>query len=86
MKLKDGFITHSTGSEHVLVSVGNNGFSGLVRNNATAAFLIERMKEQTTEEKLVEALLESYDVSREQAARDVHALVEKLTDAGVLDV
>ncbi len=86
MKLKNGFITHNTGAEHVLVSVGGNGFSGLVRNNATAAFLVERMKEETTEEKLVDALLEKYEVSREQAQRDVRALVEKLAAAGVLDV
>lgn len=31
MKLKDGFITHETGGEQIMVSAGETKFSGLVK-------------------------------------------------------
>ncbi len=85
MKLKEGFITHTTGQEHILVSAGSTGFSGLVRSNPTAAFIIEQLKEDTTGEKIVEAMLKEYDVDRETADRDVAAVLEKLRTIGALD-
>ncbi len=85
MKLKEGFITHTFGDEHILVSAGDSSFSGLVRSNATAAFLIEKLKEQTSEEGLVEALLEEYEVDRETAQKGVAAVLEKLNSIGALE-
>ena len=40
MKLNKGFITHNDGSEKLLVSTGASKFSGLVRSNETAGFII----------------------------------------------
>lgn len=86
MKLKDGFITHISGQEHILVSAGNTGFSGLVRSNPTAAFVVEQLKEDTTVDKIVDALLTEYDVDQARATADVTNLVEKLNSIGALDM
>ena len=43
------------------------------------------MKEDTSEDELVDALLEQYDVSREKAQADVKALVAKIREAGLID-
>ena len=43
------------------------------------------MKEDKTEEELVDALLEQYDVGREKAQADVKALVAKIREAGLID-
>ncbi len=85
MKLKEGFITHTTGDEHILVSAGDSGFSGLVRSNPTAAFIIEQLKTETTLEKIVDAMLAEYDVSREVAARDAAKVIEKLRAIGAVE-
>ncbi len=85
MKLKKDFITHNSGDEHILISTGASGFSGLVRSNPTAAFIIEQLKTETTLEQITDALLAEYDVSREQAARDVAAIVEKLKAIGAIE-
>ncbi len=84
MKLKDGFITHVSGGEHILVSAGASGFSGLVRSNPTAAFIIEKLKVDTTQEAIVDALLAEYDVSRDRASADVAETLKTLHSIGAL--
>ena len=42
MKLKSSFVTHNTDAEHVMISVDSQAFSGLVRSNSTAAYIVER--------------------------------------------
>ncbi len=85
MKLKQGFITHLSGSEHILVSAEENGFSGLVRSNETAAFIIEQLKESTDRQQLVDALLNEYDVDAPRAEKAVDAVLLKLRSIGALD-
>ncbi len=45
MKLKEGFLLHDSGKEHMAVATGEAGkhFNGLVRNNATANFIFEQL-------------------------------------------
>lgn len=57
MKLKDTYITHDSDGEQILLDTSSS-FAGLIRNNKTAAFIVECLKEDTTEEKIVEAMFE----------------------------
>ena len=43
MKLKDSFITHMSNGEQILVDV-NGEFSGLIRNNESAARIVDCLK------------------------------------------
>ena len=65
MKLKDGFVTHEMDGEQIMVATGEARFSGLVRSNATAAFIVECLKKPTTKEEIVAAMLEKYDATAE---------------------
>jgi len=87
MKLKEGFILHKTGEENIVVPTGkaSKSFNGLIRNNATATFIFERLLQDVTEEDLVQAILEKYDVSEEIAKEDVKAVLKQLRKAGILD-
>ena len=80
MKLKEGFITHRIQNTQILFASGDAAkrFHGLVRSNETSAFIVDCLKNETTEEAIVDRLLEEYDVSREVAEEDVHAVIEKL--------
>lgn len=80
MKLKEGFITHQIQNTQMMVATGEAAkyFHGLVRSNETAAFIVDCLKSETTEEAIVDKLLEEYNVSREVATRDVHTVIEKL--------
>lgn len=85
MKLKNGFVTHEMGTEQIMVATGDASFPGLVRSNATAAFIVDCLKEETTKEAIVEAMLNKYDVSEQVAAADVDKILEKLRSVGALD-
>ena len=86
MKLKPGFITHNVGKEQMMVAAGPAAkqFHGLVRSNETAAFIVNCLKQETTEEAIVDAMLEQYDAPRETVAQDVHRVVEQLRQIGAL--
>ena len=85
MKLKNGFITHEMGDQQVMVAAGDTGFSGLVRSNKTAAFIVDCLKEETTMEKIVDAMAEKYDAQKDVIARDVETILNKLRSIRALD-
>ena len=84
MKLKDTYITHDSDGEQILLDTSSS-FAGLIRNNKTAAFIVECLKEETTEEKIVEAMFEKYDAPKEILAKDVSEVIEKLRKVGALE-
>lgn len=84
MRLKDGFITHMTGDEQIMVGAGGMEFAGLVRSNRTAAFIVDCLKTETTAEEIVEAMARRYDAPREVLARDVERILEQLRGIGAI--
>ena len=84
MKLKSSFITHMSGNEQLMISVGGD-FSGMVRSNSTAAFIIDILKDDVTIEEIVGKILAEYDVSQEVAAKDVDRVISSLRSIGAID-
>ena len=85
MKLKDTFVTREFDGDQIMVPVGSSGFSGLIRSNKTAAFIVNCLKEETTREKIVDIMCEKYDASREVIAESVDDVIGKLRSVGALD-
>ncbi len=85
MKLSKQFVTKDIGDTQVMVAVGSAAFSGVVRSNKTAAFVVDQLKEDTTKEKIVAAMLEKYEVTEERASADVDRILEKLRSIGALE-
>lgn len=87
MRLAKGFITQDYKSEQLMVAVGPaaRSFHGLVRSNATAAFLIDRLKSETSVDALVAELTAEYDVDAETARRDIEGVLAKLRTIGALE-
>lgn len=56
-----------------------------MRSNPTAAFIIDCLKEDTTEEKIVDAMCAKYDASREQISADLAEILVKLRNIGALE-
>ena len=80
MKLKSGFVLKSIGENHIVVPVGAQtvDFRCMITLNATGAFLWNLLETEQTEQTLVAALLEAYDVTQERAKEDVAVFLEKL--------
>lgn len=85
MKLNNGFIAHNDGEDKLLVSTGATKFSGLVRSNPTAGFIIECLEQETTEDEIVTKMLQKWEVTDEIARRDVRKIVEQLRGIGAID-
>lgn len=86
MKLKKGFITYELFGEQLMTAAGPAAklFHGMVRSNETAAFIVDCLKTEITEAGIVDKLLEAYDIDRDTARRDVHAILEKLRSIGAI--
>lgn len=85
MKLKPYFISRKIDDAQFLVGVGKASFNGIVRGNDTAAAIIDRLKQETTEQAVVDSLLAEYDVSRDVAERDVRTVLDTLRSIDALE-
>jgi hypothetical protein len=65
--------------------VGAEAFSGIVRSNKTAAFIVDCLKEETTEEQIVNAMCAKYDAPREEIAADVKEILDTLRKINALE-
>ena len=84
MKLSSDFISHFDGEETVLVPVGGAAFSGIVKLNSSAAFIVDKLKEDTTEQAITDAMCETFDAPRETLERDVKKVVSQLHEIGAV--
>jgi hypothetical protein len=85
MKLKEGFVTHEMGDQQIMVGIGSTNFSGMVRSNPTAGFIVECLKTPVTRDEIIEKMLEKYDVTRDVVAADVDKILNKLRSINALD-
>ncbi len=84
MRLRDGVVSYDLDGERFTVSA-TGAFGGMLRSNATAAFIVEQLATETTEEAIVSAMAERYDAPRERIAADVHKVIAQLRELNVLE-
>ena len=86
MKLNPKFLIHETKGEHYMISTSYTKFKGIVKNNETAAFIIECLKSDTTESAIVDNLLsENKGANRPTVEHDVANIIGKLRSIGAIE-
>lgn len=87
MKLKDGIVTNSIDGESFAIATGKAAkeFNGLVKNNPTSAFIFELLKSEQTEDSIVNAMLDKYDVDEATVRADVKELLELLKSKNLIE-
>ena len=85
MKLKPDFITQTIDNTQFLVPIGAESFQGIVRSNKSAAFIVDCLKEETTEEAIVDAMCKKYDAPRDVIAADVKNILNTLRRINALE-
>ncbi len=85
MKLNKNFITHISGDDNMIVSSGASDFAGIVKGNQTAGVIFECLKNETTEEQIVEAVYNEFDAPKEQIEADVKRVLDELRKIGAID-
>ena len=87
MKLKYRFVIREVSGQWIAVAVGQDhaAFNGMVKLNATGAFLMKHLSEgEKCREELLEAMLERYDVTRERAEENLDSFLTVLREGGLL--
>lgn len=87
MKIKDGFVLRNVVDEYIVMPTGENiaKFDGAVVLNEVSAFVFEQMKRPVSREDLLIAVLNEFEVDEATAKADLDALLEKLTDMGLIE-
>ena len=86
MIIKKQLIKREIAGDTILVPVGKSVYdsNGLFVLNELGGFLWDRLPEASDVETLVDAVLEEYDVSREEATTDIEAFLEKLREMDIM--
>lgn len=86
MKLKDGIILKKVMGNYMVIStVGTYSHVDSMQTvNETGAFLWSYLEKGASEDELVGALLAEFEVTEDEARRDVAAFVGKVREAGLL--
>lgn len=86
MKVKKGFILRKVGKQFVVAATGeaSKNFNGMIRLNEAAAFAFKLLREETTEDALVAALMEKYPADEAEVRADVAYFLGKLREADAL--
>ena len=89
MNIKKGFVLREVCGEHVIVGegLGAVNFGKLLALNETAAWLWKQAQEmgQFTVESLANRLCEEYEVTTEQAQKDVADILANWREVGVVE-
>ena len=86
MKLNSEFLYHENNGEVYLVPSGRAEFSGVVKGNKTFGEILGLLREDTTEQKIIDTLRKEYDDAAEDVIeRDVHKAVESLRSIGAIE-
>lgn len=86
MKLKYEFVTMDMNGQIAAVPVGDTAgeVHGMIRMNKTASLILELLKEDTTEEQIVNHLLERFDAEREVLSSEVQKVIVYLQNEGLV--
>ena len=84
----ENFILRKVAGTYALISVGANiaNFNGFVQLNETAAFLWKQLETPKSAEDLTTALLEEFDVSQDEAEKDVTEFLEQLIQENMVSI
>ena len=84
MKLSDKFILHKSGKNYTMVCVDADLFSGIIRVNKTTAEIVELLKEDTTEQDIIDAMNAKYNGAEQEVEEDVAMVIQRLRKLGAL--
>ena len=87
MKLNGSFILREVVGEYVLIPTGETAlqFNGIISLNPVGAAIWKGLTEGRDRDALLNAILEEFEVSREEAAADLDEFLELLRSKNMLE-
>lgn len=86
MKIKEGFVIKNIAGTNVVVPLGSNtvSFRAIITLNESGAFIWKQLETERTEDQLVTALINEYDIDEATARADIKELIGKMQEAELL--
>ncbi|MBR0152045.1 MAG: PqqD family protein [Synergistaceae bacterium] len=84
MKLSKDFISHVTETESLLVPSGGAKFSGIIKGNKTFGLIVELLKNDITEQGIIDSLRSEFDAPEGKIESDVRSALDELRNAGAI--
>lgn len=86
MKAKGELILREIAGEQILIPVGETALriKGMISLTESGALLWNRLQSECSEENLVDAIMNEYDIDRETALDDVQAFLSQLRELELL--
>ncbi len=85
MKLNKNFLVHKTKKEVIVVPSGKAEFSGVINGNETFGVILDFLKKDITEDKIIAEMQKMYSDDNGQIEKDVKMTVSKLKEIGAID-
>ncbi len=87
MKLKYEFAVREIAGEYVLIPMGGAAlaFSGMVSTNGVGAFICQQLKDETTEDAILDGICQEFSVDRDTARQDMLQFLDGLRRARLLE-
>ena len=86
MRVIDDLIVREIAGEYILVPTGSAALKihGMINLSESGYLLWNKLQSDCTEEELVDAILEKYEIDRETATEDTKTFLEKMDSIGIL--
>lgn len=86
MKRSTSFLLRQVAGRQVVVPLGKAAvdFPGMLTLNDSGVFLWDLLAQEQTQESLVEAMCDRYEVTRELAREDIEGFLTKLRSVGAI--
>lgn len=86
MKVNGNYVLKKVADSYIVIALGGDlvDLNTIISLNDTGAFIWKQLENETEKEAVVAALLGEYDVTKEQAEKDVDSFIAKMTEAGLL--
>lgn len=87
MKIKGSFVMRDIAGDIVIVPVGDSALSynGMITTTKTGAELWKELEKGCNREKLIQTLLDRFDVDYETASADTDKFLADLTSLGLIE-
>lgn len=87
MKIRNEYIMRKIAGETVIVPVGDAAarFSGMITLNETGEFIWTFLQEENSEDGLLNAMLEEFEVDKDRASADIASFLEILRKNNMLE-
>ena len=86
IQLEKEYVLRQIEDDYIIVPVGKTtlSFNGMITVNETGAFLWEQLVKGTSKEELLQSLIDTYDVTLEEAKGDINEFLNILYENNIL--